>query len=135
MLHWLMATALLATSCVTQTPEEKAREERRQKRADTVAELANSAGTHFGLSPLQRAMLERKARKIAWSDDPLTAGIHEYDKHPELQKKAWEWLQGKNAGDVLGELGRQNPELEGKANEWLNQNPEAARRINELLGR
>lgn len=79
-------------------------------------------------------MLERKARQIGWSEDPLKSGLEELDKHPELERKAWEWLQGKNAGDILGELGRKNPELENKAHEWLGKNPDAARKIRELLG-
>lgn len=129
-LHSLVTAALLLTSCSTPTPEQQ----RRRERADRVGSIVNSASAHFGLSPLERAMLERKARKIAGSEDPLNTGLGELDKHPKLEQKAWQWLQGKNAGDILGELGRENPGLEKKANEWLGKNPDAARRIRELLG-
>lgn len=58
-LHSLVTAALFFTSCAS-TPEQI----RRKERADRVAALANSAGAHFGLSPLERVMLERKARQI-----------------------------------------------------------------------
>lgn len=62
-LHSLVTAALFFTSCAS-TPEEQRMNEKRKKRADRVAALANSAGAHFGLSPLERVMLERKARQI-----------------------------------------------------------------------
>ncbi len=85
----LLATALLATSCTTdQTPEERREAQRRRERADRIGNLVSDAGAHFGLSPLERAMLKNKAHKIAGSKDPLNTGLDELDKHPKIEQKA-----------------------------------------------
>jgi hypothetical protein len=75
------------------------------------------------LSPLQRTIAERKARQIAWSEDPLKAGLEELDKNPKLERKVWEFLEKNKASDVLGELGRENPKLKAEADELLRKNP------------
>lgn len=68
-------------------------------------------------------MLERKARQIGWSEDPLKSGLEELDKHPKLERKVWEFLEKNRASEVLGELGRENPKLKTEADELLRKNP------------
>ena len=97
--------------------------EKRKERADRVGGIVHEVGTNIGLSTFDRALAEHKARQIAWSEDPLKAGLEELDEHPELEKKAGKWLQEKNASDVLNQLGRENPKLKAEADELLRKNP------------
>lgn len=129
-----MTAAFLLTSCVTQTPQEKEREQRRKERANRAVELVGVASPYLGLSTLESAALKSKVGKIARSDDPLDATLDELDKHPELEEKAKEWLGDKNAADVLDKLGHSNPKLKDKAEEWLRKNPRMNHKVSDILG-
>ena len=131
--NWLLTAALLLTTGCASTPEQKRMEEKRQERADRVEGIVHEVGTSIGLSPFHRTLAERKARQIAWSEDPLQAWLDELDKHPKLERKVWEFLEKNKASEVLGELGRENPELRAKADEWLRKNTRAAEQFDRLF--
>lgn len=131
---WLVTAAFLLTSCATQTPQEKEREQRRNERASRAVELVGVASPYLGLSALERAALKSKVGKIARSDDPLDATLDELDENPQIEQKAKEWLEDKNAADVLDKIGRSNPKLKDKAEEWLRNNPRMNDKVSDILG-